>query len=213
MTLAPQLTTAEAGPDAGTLAEARRLAAGCRRCDLWRHATQTVFGEGTADAVAMFVGEQPGDKEDLAGRPFVGPAGRVLDRALGAAGIARTEAYVTNAVKHFKHTPRGKRRLHQRPGAGEIDRCQWWLGLELKLVQPKVVVALGASAALALFGRRVTISRERGRPRPYLEGVDGFVTIHPSYVLRQKDDSSRDREYGKLVDDLTEIAKRIHAAR
>jgi DNA polymerase len=144
------------GPPADSLKDARALAKDCRRCDLWRIGTQTVFGEGPASATAMFVGEQPGDQEDLTGKPFVGPAGRVLDRALEEVGIARRETYVTNAVKHFKHVPRGKRWLHQQPAAGEIERCCWWLELELGLVKPKIVTALGASAARALLRRRAS---------------------------------------------------------
>jgi uracil-DNA glycosylase len=198
------------GPPAQSLTEARALAQGCRRCPLWRIGTQTVFGEGPASATVMLVGEQPGDQEDLAGKPFVGPAGKILDRALEEAGIARRETYVTNAVKHFKHVPRGKRRLHQKPDAGEIDRCRWWLELELGFVQPQVVVALGASAAKALFRRTVTIGRERGKWLPFAEKIVGFVTIHPSFVLRQRDAASRETTYQSLVEDLRQIARRIH---
>jgi DNA polymerase len=198
------------GPPAKSLAEARVLAKGCRRCPLWKIGTQTVFGEGPASATVMFVGEQPGDQEDLAGKPFVGPAGKVLDRALEEAGIARRETYVTNAVKHFKHLPRGKRRLHQKPDAGEIERCRWWLELELGFVRPRVVVALGASAAKALFRRTVTIGRERGKWLPFAEGIVGFVTVHPSFILRQRDAGDRESTYRGLVQDLRLIARRIH---
>lgn len=203
----------EPGPPARSLAEARRLAAGCTRCGLYRNATQTVFGEGPKSATAMLVGEQPGDREDIEGHPFVGPAGRILDEALAEAGVERGEAYVTNAVKHFKNTPRGKRRLHKKPDSGEIEACRWWLELELGLVRPRVVVALGASAASALFRRRVTIGRERGRPLEFRDGMEGLVTAHPSFVLRQRDADSRAREYRKLVADLELVARRIHAAR
>jgi len=199
------------GPPASSLAEARALARDCRRCPLWKVGTQTVFGEGPAGAAVLFVGEQPGDREDLAGKPFVGPAGQVLDRALAEAGIQRRETYVTNAVKHFKHVQRGKRRLHKKPDAGEIERCRWWLELELGLVKPKVVVALGASAARALFRRSVTIGKERGKWLPFDEGTAGFVTVHPSFVLRQRDDASRKAVYDGLVGDLRTIARRIHA--
>ena len=206
-------TPPDVGPTARSLSEARRLAADCRRCDLYRNATQTVFGEGPKQAVAVFVGEQPGDREDLEGHPFVGPAGRVFDRALADAGIERGEAYVTNAVKHFKNRPRGKRRIHQKPNMGEIQQCRWWLELELALVKPRVVTALGASTAQAIFGRRVTVGRERGRPLPYREGIEGFVTVHPSFVLRQRGEEARRREYARLVEDLGRIAERISAAR
>jgi DNA polymerase len=198
------------GPSASSLREARLLAKDCRRCDLWRIGTQTVFGEGPASATAMFVGEQPGDQEDLTGKPFVGPAGKVLDRALEEAGIARRETYVTNAVKHFKHVPRGKRRLHQKPDAGEIERCRWWLELELGFVKPKIVAALGASAARALFRRTVAIGRERGKWLPFADGIAGFATVHPSFILRQRDGESREREFNGLVRDLKLIAERIH---
>lgn len=203
--------TIEPGPEAGSLSEARDLAAGCRRCDLYRNATQTVFGEGPAKAPLVLIGEQPGDREDLQGHPFVGPAGRVLDRALLDAGIERDEAYVTNAVKHFKNTPRGKRRIHQKPNLVEIKQCKWWLDLELAFVAPRVVVALGASAARAVTGRTGTISRQRGQPLPFRDGVDCFVTVHPSYVLRQRDGDARDREYAALVGDLRAVAERMHS--
>jgi uracil-DNA glycosylase family protein len=176
-------------------------AAGCRLCDLYRHATQTVFGEGPADARVMLVGEQPGDQEDLAGRPFVGPAGQMLNRALVDAGIARETVYVTNAVKHFKFEPRGKRRMHATPNASEIEICRFWLDQERALLKPAVIVLLGASAARAVLGRAVTISRERGRPIA-LEGAVAMVTTHPSYLLRLPDEESQQREYAAMVRDL-----------
>lgn len=197
------------GPRARSLLEAQHLAAGCQRCDLYRNATQTVFGEGPATAVVMLVGEQPGDQEDLQGRPFVGPAGRMLDRALSDSGITRGETYVTNAVKHFKNTPRGKRRIHQKPNLGEVKQCKWWLDLELSFVEPQAVVALGGTAARAVFGRTVTIGRERGHPMPFRDGVDGFVTVHPSFILRQTKSPDREREYQQLVADLKVVAECI----
>ncbi len=176
-------------------------AAGCTRCDLYRHATQTVFGEGPIDARLMLVGEQPGDQEDLAGRPFVGPAGQMLDRALAEAGIPRGEVYVTNAVKHFKFEPRGKRRIHATPDRAEIEVCRFWLDQERELVRPAVTILLGASAARAVLGRAVTISRERGRPIP-LAGGQAMVTTHPSYLLRLPDEDSKQREFAAMVRDL-----------
>jgi uracil-DNA glycosylase len=192
--------------DAPTLAQMRRAAADCRRCLLYRNATQTVFGEGGAHAAIVFVGEQPGDQEDLQGRPFVGPAGRIFDRALAEAGIARKETYVTNAVKHFKFEPRGKKRLHKRPDRSEIEACRWWLKGEIALIRPKLIVALGATAARALAGRAVTITRLRGTPVD-LMGHKGFVTVHPSYLLRVPDAAARRLEYRKFVADLRLIAR------
>ena len=173
----------------------------CQRCDLYKHATQTVFGEGPLDATLMLVGEQPGDQEDLAGRPFVGPAGQMLDRALAQAGIERASVYVTNAVKHFKFEPRGKRRIHATPDRTEIQVCRFWLDQERDLIKPAVTILLGASAARAVLGRAVTISRERGRPIP-LAGGQVMVTTHPSYLLRLPDEESKQREYLAMVEDL-----------
>lgn len=187
----------------------RADAAACTRCDLYKHATQTVFGEGPVDAALMLVGEQPGDQEDLQGRPFVGPAGQILDRALGDAGIARDTAYLTNAVKHFKFEPRGKRRIHSKPNAGEISACRWWIERELLLVRPKVIVALGATAARSLFGKVMTIGRERGKPHPLAEGGEGWVTVHPSYLLRIPDAARKAEEYDRFVADLGAAAKRV----
>jgi len=182
---------------AGLAAEA----AGCRKCHLWQHATQTVFGEGPIDARMMLVGEQPGDQEDLAGRPFVGPAGQMLDRALAQAGITRAAVYVTNAVKHFKFEPRGKRRIHATPDRTEIEVCRFWLDQERALVKPAITVLLGASASRAVLGRAVTISRERGRPID-LAGGAALVTIHPSYLLRLPDEAAKQREFAAFVEDL-----------
>ncbi|TPG20518.1 DUF4130 domain-containing protein [Sphingomonas koreensis] len=180
----------------------RDEAAGCTRCPLYKHATQTVFGEGPIDAAMMLVGEQPGDQEDLAGRPFVGPAGQVLDRALGEAGIDRARTYVTNAVKHFKFEQRGKRRIHSKPEAGEIEACRWWIEQETMLVKPQVTVALGATAARSLFGKVMTIGRERGRPQELPGGGTAWVTVHPSYLLRIPDKAKADEEFARFVEDL-----------
>jgi DNA polymerase len=179
----------------------------CTRCPLYKHATQAVPGEGRKGAHLMLVGEQPGDKEDLAGKPFVGPAGRVLDQALEAAGIPRAEVFVTNAVKHFKHEMRGKRRLHKRPHAYEIERCKVWLDLERKIVKPAAIVALGATAARSLFGRPITIAKLRGRMVQLPDGTAAFVTIHPSFLLRIKDDADKEREYRNFVADLRPAAR------
>lgn len=195
------------GNRAAAWAALREEAAGCTRCPLYKPATQTVFGEGPIDAALLFVGEQPGDQEDLAGRPFVGPAGQVFDRALAAAGIDRAETYVTNAVKHFKFEPRGRRRIHAKPDGGEIDACRWWIEQERMLLRPKVTVALGATAARSLFGRTMTIGRERGRALTLPDGPDGgggtaWITVHPSYLLRLPDEAARAREFDAFVDDL-----------
>jgi uracil-DNA glycosylase family protein len=160
-----------------------------------------VFGEGPADAEMMLVGEQPGHEEDLAGRPFVGPAGRILDWALAEAGIDRGSLYLTNAVKHFKHEPRGKRRLHKKPNAGEIEACRWWIDNERKLVRPRAIVALGVTAAGAVLGKPVVISRVRGSP-VVADGASVWVTVHPSSLLRLPDRESRHREFARFVEDL-----------
>jgi len=181
----------------------------CTRCDLYKHATQTVFGEGPLDATILFVGEQPGDQEDLAGRPFVGPSGQLLDRALEEAGVDRRRTYVTNAVKHFKFVRRGKRRIHDKPDGGEIAACRWWLQQELALIRPPLTVALGATAARAVFGKVVTISALRGRGHALPEGGEAWATVHPSFLLRVRDD--REAEYAKFVADLARIGKRAAA--
>ena len=182
----------------------REEAMSCTRCHLYKHATQTVFGEGPVGASMMFVGEQPGDQEDLAGNPFVGPAGQVFNRALEEAGITRAETYVTNAVKHFKFEPRGKRRIHAKPDAGEITACRWWIEQEQMLLKPKVTVALGATAARSLFGKVMTIGRERGRALtlPGDGGGTAWITVHPSYLLRLPDEAAKAAEYAKFVEDL-----------
>jgi len=193
-------------PDIRSLSALRDAEADCTRCPLYRDATQVVPGEGPRHAQVMLVGEQPGDQEDRQGHPFVGPAGRVLDRAIVDAGIDRRQVFVTNAVKHFKFEPRGKRRLHKRPNAGEVDACRWWLDRERAIVKPRVIVALGATAARGVVGRALTISSVRGE---ILMGPDDsrvVVTIHPSYLLRLRDDASKEREYNGLVDDLRRCA-------
>lgn len=188
---------------ATSLARMASEASRCERCDLYRNAEQLVFGEGPDDAAVIFVGEQPGDREDRAGRPFVGPAGKVLDKALAEAGIERQSCYFTNAVKHFKFRPRGKRRLHQRPSAGEVQRCAWWLGAELDLLKPRLVVALGATALYALLGRRVRLTPLRGRILEPDDASPVLVTIHPSFLLRRRE--GREAEYGGFVDDLRRV--------
>jgi DNA polymerase len=191
------------------LAALRMQAATCQRCPLHATATQTVFGEGPDHAGLMFVGEQPGDQEDLAGRPFVGPAGEVFDRALAEADIARGSVYVTNAVKHFKFEPRGKRRIHQRPNAGEVTQCRWWLDREIAAVDPRLIVALGATAAQALTGRAVAVMRHRGPTR--FGGRDGFITVHPSFLLRLPDAKQKAAEYARFIDDLRAVRRLLSA--
>jgi len=187
----------------------RDEAMACTRCQLYKPATQTVFGEGPVDAPLMLIGEQPGDQEDLAGRPFVGPAGQLLDDALAQAGIDRSAAYLTNAVKHFKFEPRGKRRIHATPDAGEISACRWWVEQELLIVRPKVVVALGATAARSLLGRAVTISRERGRAIPLDSGAEAWITVHPSYLLRLPDPEAKAAQHAAFIADLRTAAARL----
>jgi uracil-DNA glycosylase len=182
----------------------------CRRCPLYQNATQAVPGEGRRHAHLMLVGEQPGDKEDLSGKPFVGPAGRVLDEALEQAGIPRDEVFVTNAVKHFKHEMRGKRRLHKRPNSYEIERCKIWLDVERAIVRPSGIVALGATAARSLFGRPLTITKVRGTAMQLADGTAALVTIHPSLLLRIEDRADKAREYRAFVSDLRLAAKFLH---
>jgi uracil-DNA glycosylase family protein len=179
----------------------------CRRCPLYANATQAVPGEGARDAEIMLVGEQPGDKEDLAGKPFVGPAGRLLDQALTDAGIAREKTFVTNAVKHFKYEPRGKRRLHKKPNAGEIDRCRWWYQQELAIVKPAVIVALGLTATRAVFGKPMPIGKSRGAALKLADGTVAFVTVHPSALLRVQEREDKEQQYRAFVDDLRQVAK------
>jgi len=180
----------------------REEAAACRACPLWKNATQTVFGEGPSHAPIMLVGEQPGDKEDLAGHPFVGPAGQMLDRALEEAGIDRSKVYVTNAVKHFKFLPRGKFRLHQKPTTPEIKACRPWYERELAAVRPELVVALGATAAQSVLGKITPVNKNRGRLIDLEQGRKALVTVHPSYLLRLPDEDAKAREYDRFVEDL-----------
>jgi uracil-DNA glycosylase len=196
-------------PSTNSLASLREEAAHCRACPLWKDATQTVFGEGPAQAKIMLVGEQPGDKEDLAGHPFVGPAGAMLDRALKEAGIDRKTTYVTNAVKHFKFQQRGKIRLHQKPSTPEIRACRQWYERELDLIEPALVVAMGATAAQCVLGKITPINRNRGRLIELPEGPKALVTVHPSYLLRLPDQESKAREYVRFVDDLRIVAAQV----
>ncbi len=189
----------------GTWEALREQAADCSRCPLHAKATQTVFGEGPQDAEIMFVGEQPGDQEDLAGRPFVGPAGKVFDEALSAAGMDRARLYITNAVKHFKYEPRGKRRIHQKPNRGEVEHCRWWLDRELEQVKPKLVVAMGATALFALTGMRQKLEDVRGEFMPIGGGRQLFVTVHPSYLLRLPDERVRQEEVQRFRKDIARI--------
>jgi DNA polymerase len=194
-------------PIAGTLDSLREEARHCTRCNLHCKATQTVFGEGPADAQLMFVGEQPGDQEDLAGRPFVGPAGKLFDQVLQETGIERQALYVTNAVKHFKYEPRGKRRIHQKPNMGEVKHCRWWLNLEIELMKPRLVVAMGATALFALTETKERLSDVRGRPMPLADGRMLFVTVHPSYLLRIPDEGRKADELGEFRADMAEISR------
>ena len=196
-------TMPHAPTEIASLDDARAAAAQCTRCNLCVHATQTVFGEGPEDAALMIVGEQPGDQEDLAGRPFVGPAGKVLDECMAVAGIERSKTWLTNAVKHFKFTPRGKRRLHQNPDAGEVQACQWWLGLERRFVQPRLIVGMGATAALALTGpSRLSLTERRGKVEETATGPV-LLTWHPSFILRVPDEGRKAEARAQLAEDLT----------
>jgi DNA polymerase len=197
-------------PDTSSLAEVREAASGCTACHLYKRATQTVFGEGPKHASIMLVGEQPGDYEDVAGKPFVGPAGKIMDRALEEAGIDRRQVYVTNAVKHFKWEPRGKRRIHQKPNSREIAACRPWLEAELRLVKPKLLVCLGSTAGQAIFGPSFRVTRERGKvlsSELTSSGCRIVATVHPSSLLRQPDEESREREYAHFVADLRVAVK------
>ena len=199
-------------PTIRSLSALRDAEAACTRCPLYREATQVVPGEGPKHARVMMVGEQPGDQEDRQGRPFVGPAGRMLDRAIVDAGIDRKQVFVTNAVKHFKFEPRGKRRLHKRPNASEIEACRWWLERERAIVKPRVIVAMGATAARGVLGRTVTIAKVRDEVLRDEAGAGIIVTIHPSYLLRLRDDESKEREYKRFVADLRRGERLLEAA-
>jgi DNA polymerase len=195
-------------PGDATLDDLREAAAGCRNCDLWKRATQTVFGEGPRRARAILVGEQPGDEEDLKGHPFVGPAGRLLDKAMEEAGLPRADVFVTNVVKHFKWRPQGKRRLHEKPTLSEINACLPWLEGEIGALRPDVIVCLGATAAQAVIGRQFRVTRERGRFVPSRFGT-AFGTVHPSSILRAPDDETRRIERARFVEDLRLVAQRL----
>ena len=202
----PETSAADFFPERKSLKAFREAASDCKGCDLWERGTQTVFGEGARRAEVVFVGEQPGNEEDLSGHPFVGPAGRLLDDALAEAGIDRNETYVTNVVKHFKWEPRGKRRIHKKPNAREITACRPWLEAEIALVKPKVIVCLGATAAQALLGAQFRVTKQRGQfiestLAPYI-----MATVHPSSILRAPDDETRHLEKRQFIDDLKRVA-------
>lgn len=206
---APTESAAPLVPTRPTIKKLREAARDCRACPLWRTGTQTVFGNGSRSATVMFVGEQPGNDEDLAGEPFVGPAGKLLNKALAEAGIDRGVVYVTNAVKHFKWEPKGKRRIHKKPSAREIAACRPWLDAELESLKPRVVVALGATAAQALLGKDFRVTERRGQmvDSPLAENV--MATVHPSSILRAPDDETRHREMRRFVEDLKKVAREI----
>ncbi|HYI97364.1 MAG TPA: UdgX family uracil-DNA binding protein [Bryobacteraceae bacterium] len=199
-------TAAALIPPSSSLTQIREIAQGCQACDLWRKGTQTVFGKGKARASVMFVGEQPGNDEDLEGEPFVGPAGKLLDKALEEAGIDRGLAYVTNVVKHFKWEPRGKRRIHAKPNAQEITACLPWLQAEIRLVKPELLVCLGATAAQALFGRAFRVTQQRGVLMDAPFARKAMATVHPSSILRAPDEDARRLEMQKFIDDLQNAA-------
>jgi uracil-DNA glycosylase family protein len=205
----PDVVEPDSAEAFGTLDEAREAIDDCRRCPLYKMATQAVFGEGPERADVMFVGEQPGDQEDLAGRPFVGPAGKLFDAGMETAGLKRERAYVTNAVKHFKFVPRGKRRLHQRPNAGEVKACKFWLNLEREFVKPKLVVALGATAVQSLAGGGTTLRSVRGKITQLEDGSRMFATVHPSFLLRMPDREQAAVERERFVEDLREVKKLV----
>ncbi len=196
-------------PSEPTLGALREAATGCTACHLYRNATRTVFGEGPEGARAMLIGEQPGDAEDLAGHPLVGPAGRLLDRCLVEAGIDRKQTYVTNVVKHFKWVPRGPRRIHSRPSSVEIEACFPWLEAEIGVVKPRIVVALGATAAQALFGKGFRVTRDRGRLVPFALAPCALATVHPSALLRAPDEETRRREIERFIEDLRQVAEML----
>jgi uracil-DNA glycosylase family protein len=204
-------TAAPLVPDHPTLPALRAASAGCRACPLWERGTRTVFGEGPALAEVMLVGEQPGNEEDLSGRPFVGPAGRLLDRALATAGIDRRSVYVTNSVKHFKWEPRGKRRIHQKPSAGEVRACRPWLEAEIAVVRPRAIVCLGATAAQALLGRTFRVTEHRGELMASPLAPLVMATVHPSSILRAPDDASRRMELERFAEDLATLAAALRA--
>jgi uracil-DNA glycosylase len=199
-------TAAPFVPPRPTLPKLREAAAGCRGCDLWKRGTQTVFGDGAPHARVMFVGEQPGDREDLEGKPFVGPAGRILDKGLEAAGIDRNDVFVTNAVKHFKWEPRGKRRIHKKPNQLEINACRPWLEAEVSVVKPEVIVCLGATAAQSLLGRKFKVTERRGELIAHDLAPFVVATVHPSSILRAPDEDRRHDEMAQFIEDLKKVA-------
>ncbi|RUV95215.1 MAG: uracil-DNA glycosylase [Mesorhizobium sp.] len=207
----PELPETTEGDDARSIPELSEVAKACRRCPLWRNATQTVFGEGPDKAKVIFVGEQPGDQEDLAGKPFVGPAGKVFDAILEDAGVDRLKVYVTNAVKHFKFEPRGKRRIHSKPNAGEVQACRWWLDKELEMIKPNLAVALGATAAQSLLGKVVPIMKMRGEVVERDDGLRVFVTIHPSFILRIREPADKQAERERFLQDMKAVKKLMAA--
>jgi uracil-DNA glycosylase family protein len=207
----PPRDAAEQIPDRPSLANVRAAANNCRACDLWKLGTQTVFGEGGRKAALMFIGEQPGDAEDIAGHPFVGPAGKLLDRALEEAGIDRAVVYVTNVVKHFKWEPRGKRRIHKKPSAGEIAACRPWLDTEIELVKPRAIVCLGATASQALLGKQFKVTAHRGEFIASTLAPLVLATVHPSSILRAPDDETRRLEMRRFSDDLRKVARALRS--
>jgi DNA polymerase len=204
-----QSSAEEFFPDKLTLPALKEAAADCKACDLWKRCTQTVFGEGRKRSIVLFVGEQPGNEEDLSGKPFVGPAGRLFDSALDEAGIDRAQTYVTNVVKHFKWEPRGKRRIHKKPNSLEIAACRPWLEAEVALIKPEVIVALGATAAQALLGPQFRVTKQRGEFIPSTLAPYVMATVHPSSILRAPDDETRHLEMRLFIDDLKKLAKVI----
>ena len=209
----PTTDAAKLIPDRPSLASVRAAAKDCQACDLWKIGTQTVFGEGARKAELMLVGEQPGDAEDIAGHPFVGPAGKLLDRALEDAGIDRAAVYVTNVVKHFKREPRGKRRIHKKPNAGQIAACRPWLETEIELVKPRAIVCLGATAAQALLGKQFKVTAHRGEFIPSSLAPLMLATVHPSSILRAPDDETRRTEMKRFTDDLRIVARALRSKR
>lgn len=196
-------------PDTTDLGELRAAAAGCRACPLYQNATQTVFGEGGSELGVVFIGEQPGDQEDIAGKPFVGPAGGILDRALHEVGIERSKSYLTNAVKHFKWAPRGKRRIHQKPSSREIEACRPWLNAEIRSLEPQLLVCLGGSAVRSVFGKDLPVLKNRGCWMTSLFSEKTLITIHPSSILRVPDEAAREKAYADFVADLRVVAKAL----
>jgi DNA polymerase len=205
------ISAAQLIPARPTIGSIRAAAKGCQACDLYKRGTQTVFGDGASKAELMLVGEQPGDQEDLAGKPFVGPAGRLLDRALDAAGIDRHAVYVTNVVKHFKWEPRGKRRIHKRPSAAEMAACRPWLDTEIQLVKPRAIVCLGATAAQALLGKGFKVTQNRGKFIPSTLAALVLATVHPSSLLRARDDETRRSETARFIGDLRKVARALRS--